>query len=178
MDLNNNNDCYDTLGIEKNATIEEITKAYKLGVKKYHPDRNNSPDAANEFRKIQTAYEILSNSYTKKKYDEFENLSDDEFIKYIYEKYIEMVIDTVEMFNLDNDDKQILISLFKVEDYQEEIKNSDYEAIINKFSTNIAYYAPKIAIKKINTNYPLISPIINYIAGFWGYSDYIYDPKN
>jgi len=60
---------YETLGISKEATEEEIKKAYRTLSLKYHPDRNPSPDAKTKFQEISEAYEILSDSNKRQEYD-------------------------------------------------------------------------------------------------------------
>jgi DnaJ family protein B protein 4 len=60
---------YDTLGVDRNATDAEIKKAYRSMSFKYHPDKNPSPDAAEKIRKINEAYEVLSDSQKKQEYD-------------------------------------------------------------------------------------------------------------
>ena len=55
-------DFYKVLGVEKNATAQEIKKAYRKLALKYHPDRNPGDKTAEEkFRKVSEAYEVLSN---------------------------------------------------------------------------------------------------------------------
>ena len=46
---------FQTLGISSSASIAEVKKAYRLKAKEFHPDVNNSPDAADQFRKITEA---------------------------------------------------------------------------------------------------------------------------
>lgn len=53
-------DPYKVLGVQQNATATEIRKAYRALVKKYHPDKNKSADAAAHFLAIQEAYEQIS----------------------------------------------------------------------------------------------------------------------
>ena len=56
-------DFYKVLGVEKNATAQEIKKAYRKLALKYHPDRNPGDKTAEEkFRKVSEAYEVLSDS--------------------------------------------------------------------------------------------------------------------
>ena len=65
-------DYYETLGLSKSATSAEIKKAYRKMAIKYHPDKNPDNKAAEEkFKKAAEAYEILSNSDKKAKYDQF-----------------------------------------------------------------------------------------------------------
>lgn len=60
---------YDVLKIEIGATQEEIKKSYKKLVIIWHPDRNDSPNAEEEFKKITNAYDILKDPISRKAYD-------------------------------------------------------------------------------------------------------------
>src|SRR5438552_8310201 len=62
-------DYYKTLGVEKNATEEEIKKAYRKLARKYHPDLNpNDKEANKKFQQINEANEVLSDPEKRKKY--------------------------------------------------------------------------------------------------------------
>jgi len=53
-------DYYDILGVPRNATLDEIKKAYRELALKYHPDRNKSKEAEEKFKEINEAYAVLS----------------------------------------------------------------------------------------------------------------------
>ena len=64
-------DFYETLGVSKNASKEEIKSAYRKSALKFHPDRNKATDAEEKFKEINEAYEVLSNDQKKTAYDQF-----------------------------------------------------------------------------------------------------------
>lgn len=61
---------YEILEVDKNASEEVIEKAYKTLVKKYHPDLQNNNKTQNKMQQINEAYEILSNDFKRREYDE------------------------------------------------------------------------------------------------------------
>lgn len=67
-------DYYKTLGVSRNASKEDIKKAYRELARKYHPDLNpNDKNAEEKFKEIQEAYEVLSKDDKRKQYDTFGN---------------------------------------------------------------------------------------------------------
>ncbi|AGG06867.1 DnaJ C-terminal domain-containing protein [Dehalococcoides mccartyi] len=68
----NEKNLYETLGVPKTASADEIKKAYRKLARKYHPDLNPGDKASEEtFKKINQAYEILSNPENRTKYDKY-----------------------------------------------------------------------------------------------------------
>ena len=64
-------DLYELLGLPRGASQDDIRKAHRKLVRKYHPDANpEDPRAEERFKKIQQAYEVLSNEKKRRKYDE------------------------------------------------------------------------------------------------------------
>ena len=64
-------DYYQALGVERNADAEEIRKAYRKLARKHHPDLNPGDKAAEErFKKVQEAYDVLSDLKKKQMYDQ------------------------------------------------------------------------------------------------------------
>jgi DnaJ-class molecular chaperone len=66
-------DFYEILGVSKNATSDEIKKAYRKLALKYHPDRNGNknPESEKKFKEINDAYQVLSDPQKKSQYDQY-----------------------------------------------------------------------------------------------------------
>jgi len=62
-------DYYETLGLKRGATQDEIQRAYRGLARKYHPDMNKSPDADAKFKQLSEAYEVLKDPVKRKQYD-------------------------------------------------------------------------------------------------------------
>lgn len=70
--MSSKRDYYDILGVGKNASANEIKKAYRKLAIKYHPDKNpDDAEAEAKFKEAAEAYEVLSNPDKKAKYDQF-----------------------------------------------------------------------------------------------------------
>jgi curved DNA-binding protein len=62
-------DYYDVLGVSRDASPDEIRRAYRTLARRYHPDVNKEPDADERFKEIGEAYEVLSDEEKRQRYD-------------------------------------------------------------------------------------------------------------
>ncbi|MGE0624809.1 MAG: DnaJ C-terminal domain-containing protein [Pseudomonadales bacterium] len=64
-------DYYETLGLDRNASAEDIKRAYRRLARKYHPDVSKEPDAEARFKEMKEAYEVLKDPEKRTAYDQF-----------------------------------------------------------------------------------------------------------
>lgn len=131
---------YDVLGITQSATKSDIKKAYQKLALQYHPDKSDNPHAAEKFREIKAAYEILSDEEKRKEYDQLTTEQKSEFYdsikqyftdirpqySYIYDSFINFIYsdysDKEQEFKKDINSFNIKNIFGKIVD---KIKNSD-----------------------------------------------------
>ncbi|MBT3657406.1 MAG: DnaJ domain-containing protein [Euryarchaeota archaeon] len=69
--MSDKRDYYEVLGVAKEADATELKKAFRSLARKYHPDKNDAPDADEKFKEIQEAYAVLSDNDKRRNYDRF-----------------------------------------------------------------------------------------------------------
>lgn len=145
-----NKNYYELLEIDKNASQEIMDKAYKLLVKKYHPDlqkQDNKEEYEKIIKKINEAYEVLSDKNKRKEYDDSlqqNYISKEEYIKlYDENKYLKQKLNNIiNQVNITNSNADTNIQ--KNISYHNNISNQEdiYKDYENKFNEaiNKAYY--------------------------------------
>jgi DnaJ-class molecular chaperone len=87
---------YAALGLKSDATLSDIKKAFRQKASQFHPDRNTAEDAAERFREVQEAYDVLSDDDKRKAYDDNRrrNLLDDpaQTAREIWQGYFQQVL--------------------------------------------------------------------------------------
>ena len=119
---------YEILEVDKNASEEIIEKAYKTLAKKYHPDLQNNSNNQNKMQQINEAYEILSNDFKRREYDEKikrQSVSIEEYNRIIQEnnrlkKDLKRVVNQREM----SQNQERLEEMSIVQRYYEQIKKA------------------------------------------------------
>jgi curved DNA-binding protein len=69
-------DYYAILGVKKDASQDDIQKAYRKLARKYHPDVNKAPEAEVKFKEVGEAYEVLKDEEKRQKYDQYGSATD------------------------------------------------------------------------------------------------------
>ena len=134
MNSTSKDDYYKILELEKNATPEEIRKAYKRLAFKYHPDKNpnNKEEAEKKFKQIYEAYSILSNENGKIKYDSLIEKNIQKFDAYeFYSKFFKQANDEDEYGYFKNEEKNDVVDL-RFQHIEDILKNLNQETGFTK----------------------------------------------
>ena len=113
-------DYYQILGVARDATTEEIRKAYRNKAKRYHPDVNPAQDAHEQFIEISEAYEVLRDPETRANYDRLWRNAGDQSYQTDYTSYHDS------MRNAENRARQY--ADMSLEDLLEQVLGFAYEA--------------------------------------------------
>jgi len=133
------------LEIDKNLSKDDIRKAYKRLILKYHPDKNTE-DTTEKFKEIHTAYEILSNNEKRKEYD---NLPNNEKVKY-YDSLKSLII---KKYPCINDYLSFIIKNF-YNDHEKDLENDLETFNFNSIYKNFIEKFPEILNK---TDYNILN---------------------
>ena len=76
--MSSKRDYYEVLGVQKNASKEEIKNVYRKLALQYHPDRNKEPSAEGKFKELSEAYAVLSDDEKRKRYDVYGHVGAEE----------------------------------------------------------------------------------------------------
>lgn len=158
-------DLYEILSVDRNASREEIRMAYKKLAVQWHPDKNSSPDATDKFQKIQIAYETLSDDQKRMAYDNFDCLENATRVKEIFMSYHQLIAEMFEKYDVPEEEKEEIYSLFDPKDFEEELKNDDVWAVYGKLTGRLWAYSKKYIAAKFASEHPYISSIFNFFAG-------------
>ena len=85
---------YEVLGVKKEASEEDIKKAYRKLALQLHPDKNKEPDAEEKFKELAEAYEVLSNKQKREAYDKY----DYKGVKHGFKSYSDGNTDPFDLF--------------------------------------------------------------------------------
>lgn len=145
-----NNNYYQILGINQNASQDEIKKAYRKLALKYHPDKNKK--TLEKFKEINLAYVTLIDNEKRFVYDSEIKKKSYHNLKEKYSYHIELLNETCDYYNISEEDKQklidIIMSNFSIDgnNSENEMKilnlfNDITENIINKNLSNNSYFS-------------------------------------
>src|ERR671937_1067708 len=79
--MSSKRDYYEVLGVQKNASKEEVKNAYRKLALQYHPDRNKAAGSEDKFKEISEAYAVLSDDEKRKRYDTYGHVGSEEVFR-------------------------------------------------------------------------------------------------
>jgi DnaJ-class molecular chaperone len=141
---------YDVLEIKKEASQSEIKKAYHNLARKYHPDKNQEPEADERFKDIKNAYDVLSDPERRKLYDLTGGETTNQFFQNIFENFKNMSQNPSEDFMFFGVD---ILNDIDVDSMFENIND-----LLNKYQTNpefqkFTFNREKPIVEKTSTVY-------------------------
>jgi len=181
-------DYYKILNLERNATSQEIKKAYRKLALKYHPDKNFNNKKENEeiFKDISEAYQILGDENKRKKYDsllKFDfNLTEDDFkdLFGLFKKPSEVFSDVFKIIPKEYQPitNNIMNYFFEdKEEFNQELNNLEFGKILNKIKKGI-YEIPNIGVpqRKFSFQY-IFDKMIQIVFAIFYYCTFFFYNK-
>lgn len=157
-------DLYQILNVKRNASKEEIKRAYKKLALKYHPDRNKEYGSTEKFQRIQIAYETLCDDAKRQQYDSFDSFKQSFELKNIFMFYQELIIDICDKYDITPEERDNFYHLFDPTDFREELEKRDIEAACKKLSNKIWDYGSQLVFKKISESQSLMGYVLKFVV--------------
>lgn len=143
--MKNNKNLYELLKLDKTATLEEIKKSYKKLAMEYHPDKTgNDKDKSELFKEVSHAYSILSNEKTRKEYDMF-GIVDENNVNY---SDISNIFEQIFKANKRKTSSYSYASFINIEDIFNEINNLDCEVNIVHNMPSVSKFENMFSVNK------------------------------
>jgi hypothetical protein len=146
---------YEILGIQKNASLEDIKKAYRAKAKVLHPDKNKSPDAHENFILLNEAYEYLQNLKTGKFYDH---------TKKTYTARPKNKRTTEDRKNTEREKARARAQQYAKMQYEEFIKTDFYKSVasLDTIASHVGFFIALIVV----ILFPIVTTILYGVSGF------------
>jgi len=127
------NNFYEILNLQKTATSDEIKQSYRNLAKMYHPDKNKNVGATEKFLQIKSAYDILIDNESRRKYDDMNILNKNNFF--------DLVMGLVKKHSIiaHNHVKNFLESIYRNNDYTNDIDLCKFDKIVEKIMEGLPY---------------------------------------
>ncbi|AGC01832.1 Dnaj-like protein [Acanthamoeba polyphaga moumouvirus] len=151
---------YKILGLNKNASKQEIKKSYKKLVLKYHPDKNTN-DTSFIFQKIKEAFEILYDDEKRKEYDNLLNFEDNTYFDLNY--YYEIILEICNEYELDEIEKKEIFTVLNINDYKNDAINYGTAFANEKLMDKLLDFIPKFTLGKLKKQYSFLAPLFNLL---------------
>ena len=182
-------DYYKILGVSKNASTNEIKKAYRSKALAFHPDKNiNNPDYdPSIFREISDAYQVLGDEINRKKYDTllnmkgFNGISDEEFMQ-VFGRFKPPGDIFNDFFNnIPSEYQEIsnnIVNYFfsDKENLQEDLNNFDFKKIANQFKSKL-FEVPQVIFRRNNNYYQIFYKMINIVFSIFYFCTFYFLDK-